>query len=165
MKKTILLLVIVFACRFPGAASASDPVDACSVVTHDEVEQATGVSMSGGRLTEFEAPFMRGTTVCHFDSLERKHFKRYVNIELTVADTENEALIKYRDAVSLIHSPAVIKGFGEEAVWGVDLSRPKGGLNVHQGRYYLEIKVNREDEKKNLEQSEKLAEKILKRLQ
>lgn len=164
MKRYILFPAIVLACLCSGAASASDAIDACSVVTHDEVEQATGVKMSGGVLTEFEEAFMRGTTLCHFESLEGRYYKRYVHIELTEAESEQEAVVKYSDAVSLIPAPEVIEGFGNEAVWGVDLSRPKGGLNIRQGRFYLEIKVNREDEKKNLEQSEILAEKVLQRL-
>lgn len=164
MKNRILAAWMVWAFLFPGAASASEPVNACSVVTHEEVEQATGVPMSAGQLTEFEAAFMRGTTLCHFDCLEGRYYKRFVNIELTTSDSVNDAVVKYRDSVSLIPEPAVIEGLGDEAVWGVDLSRPKGGLNVHKGRYYLEIKVNVEDEKKNLEQSKALAERILTRL-
>lgn len=164
MKNRILLLLICCTLNFPGAASASEPVNACSVVTHEEVEQATGVTMSGAQLTEFEAPFMRGTTLCHFDCLEGRYYKRYVNIILTAADSENEAVVKYRDAVSLIPDPLVVKGLGDEAVWGVDLARPRGGLNIRKGRYYLEVKVNVEDEKKNLEQSKALAERILPRL-
>lgn len=164
MKNRIFTLFLVCICCFPVAASASEPINACSLVTHDEVEQATGVEMSGGRLTEFDTPFMRGTTLCHFDCLEGRYYKRFVNIELTTADSHNDAVVKYRDAVSLIQSPEVIDGLGDEAVWGVDLSRPKGGLNIRQGRHYLEVKVNVEDEKKNLERSRALAERILTRL-
>lgn len=165
MKKTILILCIVFACWFPGAASASDQIKACSVVTHAEAEEAAGVQLAEGRLTEYEAVFMQGTTLCHFESLDAMLYKSFVSVELTAAESEDDAVEKFNDAVYLILSPEDIKGFGEKAVWGGDIFQPKGGLHVLQGKYYFEVKVNREDGKKNLEQSKILAEKILERLQ
>jgi hypothetical protein len=165
MKKTILILCIVFACWFPGAVSASDQINACSVVTHAEAEEAAGVQLAEGRLTEYEAVFMQGTTLCHFESLDAMLYKSFVSVQLTAAESEDDAVEKFNDAVYLILSPEDIKGFGEKAVWGGDIFQPKGGLHVLHGRYYFEVKVNREDGKKNLEQSKILAEKILERLE
>jgi hypothetical protein len=165
MKNTVLFLFLIFASWFFGSASASDRINACSVITHAEAEQAADVELAEGRLTEYEAIFMQGTTLCHFESRDTMRYKSFVSIELTVAESEDDAATRFNDAVYLILSPEEIKGIGEKTVWGGDPFQPKGGLHVLQGKYYFEVKVNREDGKKNLEQAKTLAEKILERLQ
>ncbi|MDW7774032.1 MAG: hypothetical protein SCH71_14190 [Desulfobulbaceae bacterium] len=163
MKKITILLFIVSLSWLP-AATAAEPIKACQVVTRTEAEKAAGVHVADGRLTEFEEKIMQGTTLCHFESLDAEHYKRFVSIELTVAASDAEAAEKFSDALSLVNAPETVKGIGEEAAWGGAISGPKGGLNIRQGKYYLQIKVSRGDEKKNLQQAEILAKKALPRL-
>lgn len=165
MKNTVLFLFFILAFWFSGAASASDQINACSVITRAEAEQAADVELAEGRLTEYEAIFMQGTTLCHFESQDAMRYKSFVSVELTAAESEDDAAARFKDAIYLILSPEEIEGIGEKTVWGGNPFQPKGGLHVLQGRYYFEVKVNREDGKKNLEQAKTLAEKILERLQ
>jgi hypothetical protein len=163
MKNTIVWLLLTAVCFFPLRAAA-DALNACSVITHGEAEKAAGVNLAAGRLTEYEARFMQGITLCHFESLDGKHYTRFVSIELAVSDTRQEAREKFNAGISMIDSPESVRDIGEEAAWSGNLSSPRGGLNVLAGRFYLVIKVNTENERKDHRQARELAGKILDRL-
>ncbi|MDY0351952.1 MAG: hypothetical protein RBR09_11910 [Desulfobulbaceae bacterium] len=165
MKEAILCVVIAIACTFPAALSAEDGLNACSVLTHAEAEEAAGVQLAEGRLTEYQAIFMQGVTLCHFESLDPMQYKNFVSVELTVGESREDAVKKFDDAVYLIFSPEDINALGDKAVWGGDVFQPKGGLHVLQDRYYLAVKVNRADGQDNLENSRMLTKIILERLQ
>ncbi|HHO48559.1 MAG TPA: hypothetical protein ENN06_08950 [Desulfobacteraceae bacterium] len=164
MKEVILCIVFVIACTFPAALSAEDRVNACSVLTHAEAEEAAGVQLAEGQLTEYEAIFMQGVTLCHFESRDPMQYKNFVSVQLTVGESREDAAQKFDEAVYLILSPEDIEGFGDKAVWGGDVFQPKGGLHVLRDGYYFAVKVNRADGKDNLANSRMLAERILERL-
>jgi hypothetical protein len=161
MHKLAVCICLISACLVSPIVHASEEITACSIVDRGDVEKAAGVQLGIGQLTTFDAKFMQGTTLCHFESLDGKHYKRFVNIELTEASSADEAKQKYDDALAITGSAEPINGLGDQAAWGDDIGRPRGGLNILHTRYYLEIKVNREDGKQNRNQAIFLARKIL----
>ena len=164
MKKFFWCVVLVCLFWGPQAAMGEEAINACGLVSHEAAEKVAGVKLAPGQLTEFDMPIMRNTTLCHYESLDSKHHRRFVNIELTRAESGEEAGEKFRDALDLMSSPQHVSGLGDEAAWGGDISRPRGGMVVRQGRYMLEVKVGGGSDRANRNMAEKLAGQALEKL-
>jgi len=164
------LIITVFIIFSLGTSqfSVADDINACGLVTKKEAQKAAGVKLAKGRLTDMAAvsgsTIMAGKTLCHFESLDRKNYKRFVSVDLSVKDTKAAASQYFKDFTAMIKSPEPVNEIGEKAIWGGVIKTPFGGLHVLKGKYYFIIKIDSGKEKNSFNQAKKLATAALKKL-
>ncbi len=168
MNKAVLSTLFIFLSLMLTLTAVADQINACSLITKKEAQKAVDVKLSDGTFTDmFEASgsaIMKGKTLCHFESLDKKHYKRFVSVDLSLKETQADAAQAFDDLTALIQSPEPVKGIGEKAIWGGISTTPFGGLHVLNGKYYIIIKLDAGKEKKSFNQAKKLAKIAIGRL-
>ena len=167
MKNKWIILVVSFLMFIPSM-SVAQGLDACNLITMEQAQKAAGVKVAEGKLTDMEEAsgisLMAGKTLCHFESLDAEHYRRFVSVDLTVKKSHAEAMEAFNDMAAFISSPEHVTGIGDKAVWSEEIKSPFGELHVVSGSYVLIIKINSGKEKNNLKQAKNLAMIALKKL-
>ncbi len=168
MNKSVFYIFLIFLFLTLPLTAVADDMSACNLITKKEAQKAAGVKLSNGNFTDMftasGSPVMKGKTLCHFESLDGKHYKRFVSVDLTVKKTQADAAQSFKDQTAMIQSPEPVKGIGEKAIWGGIVKTPFGGLHVLTQKYYFIIRINAGKEKKSFKQAKKLAAIALGRL-
>lgn len=168
MKITKLLMLTGWIVAFSATLAMADLLTACDLMTVEEAQKAAGVKLAQGQLTDLVQvsgmTFMKGKTLCHFESLDGKHWKRFVGVELSQKDSSEEAAAEYSQLIKAIDTSRTVSGIGDKAIWAGSSFTPNGGLHVLSGSCCLHIKINTEDENNDLKQAKALADFALKRM-
>ena len=158
----------------PAASSVKTPVDACSLLTSDEIKSIQGEAVENTKAT----PASEGEVASSQCLFQLPTFINSISLQVTQKGSRPgapdlkqvwrkmfppEKLEVRETADGQKKIPArKIPGLGEEALW---TGGPAGGLYVLQGSYYLRISVGGADnEETKIKKSTALAQLILKRL-
>jgi hypothetical protein len=158
----------------PAASSAQAPLDACSLLTSDEIKAIQGEAVESAKAT----PPTEGELASSQCFFALPTFINSISLQVTQkggqpgAPDAKQAWRKMFPLNKLEERetaggqkkvpPRKIPGLGEEALW---TGGPTGGLYVLQGSYFIRISVGgADDEETKIRKSTALAEIILKRL-
>lgn len=158
----------------PAHSSAKAPVDACSLLTSDEIKAIQGEAVESAKST----PSSEGELASSQCFFALPTFMNSISLQVTQkgsqpgASDAKQAWKKMFPPEKLVEReteagrkkipPRKIPDLGDEAFW---TGGPAGGLFVLQGDYYLRISVGgADDEATKIRKSTALAQLVLKRL-
>lgn len=156
-------LLLLAACGGSGGgapAPATGPVEACSLVTQEEVADALGVPVGEPESDEFggeEGGAVRVTT-CSFGS---SSLSNLVSASILAREsTPEEVTAAFQSNRSQATSPEPVSGLGEDAFWS---SQPPQ-MHILKGNVYLIIQTRLSDQPGAFDEAKELAKKAVKRL-
>lgn len=158
----------------PAVSSAKTPLDACSLLTSDEIKSVQGEAVESAQAT----PPSEGEVASSQCFFKLPTFTNSISLQVTQKGSKPGATdakqawrkmfppekLEERETAGGQKKipPRKIPGLGEEALW---TGGPTGGLYVLQGSYYIRVSVGgADDEETKIKKSIALAELILKRL-
>lgn len=153
---------------------AGPPVDACSLLTSDEIKAVQGEAVESAQAT----PASEGELAVSQCFFKLPSFINSISLQVTRQGSQPgapdakqawrklfppEKLQEHESARGQKKlPPRKISGLGEEALW---TGGPTGGLFVLQGQFYIRVSVGgADDEETKIRKSTALAELVLKRL-
>lgn len=158
----------------PVVSSANPPLDACALLTSDEIKAVQGEPVESTKAT----PATEGEVASSQCFFQLPNFINSISLQVTRKGSKPgapdikqawtkmfppEKLEERETAEGRKKIPArKIPDLGEAALW---TGGPAGGLYVLQGNYYLRISVGgADDEETKIKKSTALAQLVLKRL-